>query len=63
MSWWLIVPSLLAIAFGVLAFRRSRFNSNELGGRRARLGIALAILSVVALLVALFMFLGDIATE
>jgi hypothetical protein len=62
-SYWLIVPSLLAIAFGVLAFRRSRFNGNELGGRRARLAIALAVLAVVALLVALFMLLGDIATE
>jgi hypothetical protein len=62
-SWWLVVPSLLVIAFGVLAFRRSRFNWNELGGRRARLAIALAVLAVVVLLVALFISLGDIATE
>jgi hypothetical protein len=63
LSWWLVVPSLLVIAFGVLAFRRSRFNWTGPGGRRARLGIALAVLSVVALLMAVFIILDVVPTE
>jgi hypothetical protein len=53
-SCWMVVPSVLAITFGLVGNKRSGPDWDNLGGRRARMGIALGVFSLVALAIGYF---------